>query len=55
MSFVIIFKSIIRWFGYTCNMGTIYLVNILHKFLIYSKYTNQCNHNIEAIYDNNNI
>ncbi len=23
----------------TCNMATIYLVNILHKTLIYSKYT----------------
>jgi len=38
MSFVIIFRSI-RWFGYTCNMGTKYLTNILHKILLYSKYT----------------
>jgi hypothetical protein len=39
MSFVIILRSIIKWFGETCNMGTMYLVNILHNILIYSKYT----------------
>jgi len=39
MSFVIILRSRIKWCGYTCNMGTIHLVNILHKILIYWKYT----------------
>jgi hypothetical protein len=36
MSFVIILRSIIRWFTKICNMGTIYLANILHISLIYS-------------------
>jgi len=35
MSILIIFKNIIKWFGYTFNMGIIYLANILHKILIY--------------------
>jgi hypothetical protein len=39
MSFVIILRNILRWFGWTYNMCIIYLANILHKILIYSKYT----------------
>jgi len=38
MSFVIILKSIIRWFGKNCNMEIIYLTNILHIILVYSIY-----------------
>jgi hypothetical protein len=38
MSFVIILGNIIKWIGQTCNIITIYLLNILHRPLIYSKY-----------------
>jgi len=38
MSFVIILRSIIRWFGQICDVDTIYLTNILHIILVYSIY-----------------
>jgi len=39
MFFVIILRIIIKQLGWSCEMGTIYLGNILCKNLIYSKYT----------------